>query len=183
MRAILATLTAAAALLGAAAAQNVPGNTGGASAADLPANTTGPITVGGIQEVICGAGFAEESVPVDLTAAPSQSVQVAIECNAPFTLDASADYGRLQNADEYDPNDPLTFVPYTVNWPSLLSYDGQAIAPNFTNTGEEWAAGLNASSSATGNLQLGAMTITWGPPPDVIAGDYTDTFELNIVPN
>lgn len=154
-----------------------------AAAQDVPVNTTGPIQIGGFQEVLCAAGFAEESVPVDLTATPSQSVQVTIECNAPFSLDANADNGELRNTAEYAPNDPLTFVPYTVIWPSMLSHEGQAIASNFTNSGENWAGGLTASSQATGSMQIGTMTVQWGPPPEVIAGDYTDTFELNIVAN
>lgn len=154
-----------------------------ALAQDVPSNTTGPILVGGYQEVLCAAGFADESVPADLTASPSQSVQVTIECNAPFSLDASADNGQLRNTEEYAANDPLTFVNYTVIWPSLLNYEGQPIGSNFTNSGENWAGGLSATSSATGVRQIGAMIVQWGPPPEVIAGEYTDTFELNIVAN
>jgi hypothetical protein len=150
---------------------------------DTPKNTTGPIRVGGYQEVLCAAGFAQESVPVNLTEEPSQSVQVTIECNAPFTLDASADFGQLRNSAEYVANDPLTFVPYTVTWPSLLDYTGAVIGSNFTNSGENWAGGLNTSNNPTGSLQIGTMTVSWGAPPAVIAGDYTDTFELNIVAN
>jgi len=149
----------------------------------LQTETTGPIRVGGYQDVICAAGFAQESVPVNLIENPSQSVQVSIECNSPFTLDASADYGQLRNTEEYAANDPLTFVPYTVIWPSLLNYTGGMIGSNFTNSGENWASGLKATSDPTGSLQLGTMTVSWGPPPAVIAGDYTDTFELNIVAN
>lgn len=155
----------------------------GQSALELQPSTTGPIQIGGFQAIVCAAGFAEESVPVDLTATSAQSVAISIECNAPFLLDASADNGQLRNTAEYAPNDPLTFVTYTVSWPPLVSYDGQTIAPNFTNSGENWAGGLSASSPPTGSRQDGVMTVQWGPSPAVIAGEYTDTFELNIVAN
>jgi hypothetical protein len=149
-----------------------------------PTQTTGPIQIGGTEPLICSAAFDQPTITVNLVENTSQNVGVSIQCNTRFRLDAKSQFGVLRNETQYVAGDPLTFVPYSVVWPTgVVNSFGTPIAPAFTDTGANWAAGLSATSAPTREVQHGQMNVQWGAAPQVLAGTYVDTFTLNIVAN
>ena len=143
--------------------------------------TTGPIEIGGAQPVQCGASFDRASAVVNLVANSSQDVGVEIECNARFVLRARSSYGVFRHETAYAPGDPRTFVSYSVSWPtSLFDSNGSPIGPEFTASGSAWANGIAVNSAPTMLAQSGRMLISWQTAANVLAGNYGDTFYLDI---
>jgi hypothetical protein len=148
------------------------------------AATTGPIEIGGAEPVLCGALFDQPSATVDLTATASHEVGVEVSCNARFRLSARSSFGELRHESAYMAADQRSLVPYDVAWPgNLLDSNGSPIAPGFTASGAQWAAGISATSAPTRLTQSGRMRISWRTPTNVLAGGYRDIFFLDIEPN
>lgn len=128
----------------------------------------------------CAVIFDESSASVDLTTTRAYQVGVRVNCNAPFRMTGRARNGALRNTSAFSANNPRTFLPYTVRWPAMVTNDGDAIAPQFTASGESWARGVEFVSSTAVIKQIGALQIEWPRPNDLVAGEYTETFVVEL---
>ena len=128
----------------------------------------------------CAVIFDETSASVDLTTTRAYQVGVRVNCNAPFRMTGRARNGALRNTAAFSANNPRTFLPYTVRWPAMVTNGGEAIAPQFTGSGESWARGVEFVSSTAVIKQIGALQIEWPRPNDLVAGQYTETFVVEL---
>ncbi|WP_334654849.1 hypothetical protein [Sphingomonas panaciterrae] len=130
----------------------------------------------------CGIVFDEATASVDLTARRSYEVGVRMNCNAPFRMTGRATNGALRNVQSFSPGDRRTYLDYSIAWPAMVTNGGQALAPQFSGPGNNWARGVNYSSGTSVVQQSGQMRIEWERPGELLAGTYTETFTVELEP-
>lgn len=140
------------------------------------------IAIRAVNSLQCSVIFDQASANVNLVSSRVEEVGVSLNCNMPFRLKATAANGALRHTELYQSGNARSYLPYSVSWPSMVSNGGEPVAANFSAAGAQWAGGLDFVSGTSVIDQHGGMRINWGSARELLAGNYRETFTIEMEP-
>ncbi len=151
-------------------------------AQDVALDLTGEIEVACTLETVGAAG---RTIALADGAAGSTTIDLAVDCNVPFSYTIESEHGGFRNAaaEAFASADGITLIPYDVT----ITIDGLSAAgmAPATTTSAEMALANGGFTAGSGSVVVfasaGDLVLDWDTSgQNLYAGDYTDTITLTI---